>query len=429
MKNIAKKHSGGQAMLIAVIFFLAISVAMVFGVAEPILKQVAVSKDNFTSKKSYFLAEGGVEDAVYRLKSGMQLLASETLSLDGGSATITTTDTADGKEVVAVANNNNKIRKMKTAIVLGEGVAIHYGVQVGNGGFILENSSMVTGNIHSSGSVTGSGNTITGDVVSSGPAGLIDDVHVYGSAFAHTVRDADVDGDAYYTVISGTSVGGTSYPGSPDQSAAPFPILDEQIEEWKTYAEAGGVATCSGGKYLVSSGSRTIGPIKIPCNLEISGTANVTLAGHVWVTGNMVFQNSAIVRISSALGNNSVAVIADDPSNRLTGSSIDLKNSSQFFGSGSPSSFVFLISQNNSAENGGSVDAIAMDNSSSGSVVLYASHGLISVNNSATLKEVTAYKIKTKNSANIIYDTGLTSTLFTSGPGGGYDILSWEEIE
>ena len=88
-----------------------------------------------------------------------------------------------------------------------------------------------------------------------------------------------------------------------------------------------------------------------------------------------------------------------------------------------------MISQNNSAELGGSESAISMDNSASGSVILYAGHGLIDIQNSATLKEVTGYKIKAKNSANIVYNTGLANTLFTSGPGGGYEILNWKETQ
>ena len=69
-----------------------------------------------------------------------------------------------------------------------------------------------------------------------------------------------------------------------------------------------------------------------------------------------------------------------------------------------------------------------MDNSASGAIILYSNHGLISISNSATLKQVTGYKIKAKNTANIIYDIGLPSTLFDSGPGGGFDISSWTEV-
>jgi hypothetical protein len=60
---------------------------------------------------------------------------------------------------------------------------------------------------------------------------------------------------------------------------------------------------------------------------------------------------------------------------------------------------------------------------------VYAAHGEVQLANNISLKEVTAYRIRLKNSAEVIYETGLASLLFNSGPGGGYSISSWAEIE
>ena len=60
---------------------------------------------------------------------------------------------------------------------------------------------------------------------------------------------------------------------------------------------------------------------------------------------------------------------------------------------------------------------------------MYAAHGEIRIKQSLTLKEVTAYKIRLQNSAEVIYESGLASLLFTSGPGGGFEVSSWGEIE
>ena len=87
-----------------------------------------------------------------------------------------------------------------------------------------------------------------------------------------------------------------------------------------------------------------------------------------------------------------------------------------------------MISQNNSAETGGSTNAISMGQGAS-ALVSYASHGQITLQQSVSVKEVTAYKIILQNSANVTYDTGLPSVLFESGPAGGYDITSWKEIQ
>ena len=88
-----------------------------------------------------------------------------------------------------------------------------------------------------------------------------------------------------------------------------------------------------------------------------------------------------------------------------------------------------LLSQNKSAETGGSEKAIKVANSAQGELLLYAGHGEVELQNTINLREVTAYKILIKNSAQISYTTGLANTLFDTGPGGSYDILDWREIE
>lgn len=421
------KKNGGAAMLISVIFFLFISLAIISGLVSPTIREFKNASMNLNSKKSYFLAESGSEDMAYRIIKNMIVGDSEILTLDSNSATTNASLFLGNKLISSLGDAESSQRKANITLSTGSGASFNYGIQSGPGGFILENSASVTGNVYSSGSIVGSGNTIYGDAVSSGSTGLINNIHTTGSAYAHTIQDSDVDADAYYTVKTNTTVDGISYPNSADQGVVPMPITDAQIGELEADALAGGVIN-SPCPYIINS-DITIGPVKITCNLEISGSPTVILNGSIWVTGKISIKNSAIIRVAAGLGNKSVAIIADNPSNRTTSSSIELSNSSQFFGSGSAGSFIFLISQNNSSELGGGEDAISMDNSSSGKVILYASHGLININNSATLKEVTGYKIKAKNSANIIYDTGLVNTLFTSGPGGGYQIIGWNESE
>jgi len=131
--------------------------------------------------------------------------------------------------------------------------------------------------------------------------------------------------------------------------------------------------------------------------------------------------------MSSALGNQNAAIIADNPSNRLTSSIITLGQNTSFQGSGASGSYVFLISQNNSAENGGSVNAINVGQSSN-ALIAYASHGQVTLSQSVGLKEVTAYKIVLNNTANVTYDKGLASSLFSAGPGGDYTHIEWSEF-
>jgi uncharacterized protein YebE (UPF0316 family) len=68
-------------------------------------------------------------------------------------------------------------------------------------------------------------------------------------------------------------------------------------------------------------------------------------------------------------------------------------------------------------------------NQGASALVAYASHGQITLSQSVSVKEVTAYKIILTQSANVTYDTGLPNTLFESGPSGGYDVTYWGEIQ
>ena len=422
-------HSNaGQAILTAVVFFMFISMIVVSGAYTVSYKESKSSRDFGTSKKSFFMAESGLEDLAYRMIKVRNYDTVEILSLDGFFATTTVAEINGGKEITATGTASKMIRKSKIKLANNDGVSFHYGVQVGEGGIVMENSSFVQGNIFSNGAIVGqNSNMVKGDIISAGPSGSVVGVHATGTVYAHIISNSDIDKDAYYATISNTTVSGVKYPGSPDQATSSLSVSDTQIDAWKTEAAAGGIIS-SPCPYRISS-NITIGPVKINCNLEISGSPTVTIAGTVWVNGNIEIENSPIIKIDSSLGANSVAVIADNPSNRITSSKIELENSAQFQNSGTEGSYVLFVSQNNSAQTGGSEKAIRGENSISGEVLVYAGHGEVQLKNSVSLREVSAYKIRLSNSAQVIYETGIANLLFTSGPSGGYSIESWREGE
>jgi hypothetical protein len=429
-----KNRERGQAMILVVILFVSISLAILLGVVGPVIRQKAIVSDLVRSRTSYFLAEAGIEDVLHRLMTGKSVENTEVISLNGQSATVTTVNTSGGKQVSSSANVNQNYRKVSTNISFGTGVSFHYGVQAGQGGFILRNTSSITGNVFSGGSVVGSGNTVRGDVVSSGPTGLIDGINATGTAFSNTIKNSTIGKDAYYKTLTNTTVTGVKYPNSPDQGTVDLPISDAQINQWESDAAAGGTMlstdcdSFSSNTCTITS-SRTIGPIKIPFNLVVkSSSAIITVSGPLWVVGNIDFQTGPTIRMSSSLSNQNVAIIADNPANRTTSGIITVGQSTAFQGSGSPGSFVFLISQNTSGENGGSIDAISMNQGAS-ALVAYASHGQITLSQSVSVKEVTAYKIILSQSANVTYDRGLPSVLFSAGPSGGYNIDTWKETQ
>jgi hypothetical protein len=288
----------------------------------------------------------------------------------------------------------------------------------------MYNSSSIEGNVHSSGPISGTSNYVRGDVLSAGPDGLIDKIHATSSAYAHTIKDSTVDKNAYYVTLINTTVGGFLFPDSSDQATSSLPISDEQIDEWELAAANGGDVTCTDGVYTID-GNVTIGPKKIPCDLDVVDGI-VTLTGALWVTGNVDFTNTPTIRISPLYIDKTIPIIANGLDD-VNGSTIILRNATSFQGSGS-NSYVLLISRNTSAEGGGEVDAIWAGQSVSGEVLLYSPHGNITMENSVNLREVTGYKLTTRNTAKIVYKSGLANILFSSGPSGGYVPDSWQEV-
>lgn len=414
----------GAAIITVVLFFVAIASVVAIGLASPVVREFKDTKDIEKSKGAYYLSEAGHEDALYRIKQGLQISSQEVLSLNGNTATTTITTVDSSNRIInSVGDISKNTRRVKSTLTTSTGASFSFGVQAGNGGIIMENSSSVTGNVYSNGPVVGSGsNLITGSVVSAGSSGSISGISSGLSAYAHNISSSNIGGNAYYQSLSGTTVSGTKYPGSADQATSTFPITDEMIAQFEADALAGG--TYSSPCIINSPVSWTAR--KITCSkLEIKDT--VTLSGMVWVAGDVEIENSGRVVLASSLGAESAGIIADNPSNRTTGSKITIKNNSTFSGSGTPGSFVMLLSQNNSAESGGGETAIELENFASGDILLYASHGKIQIANNSALKEVTAYRVLLKNSANVTYSSGLANALFVGSPTGSWKINDWKE--
>lgn len=424
----------GAALLLFVVFFVFTSLTLVLTIARGAYDDLVSYRALASSKASLYAAEAGIEDAIYRHRQGENYSSSETFTIAGVTVTTTRNLVIDTYEILAEGNAQNAVRNSTIDLSVGVGASFNFGLQAGNGGIFMENNSTIRGNVFANGTVEGANNNIVyGDVISAGPSGIVDSVHATGSVWANRIESADVDKDAYYQTIVGTTVGGVSYPGSPNQATATMPITDAMITGFESDAAAGTViastsASCSSGKYAIGS-DVTIGPIKIECDLEISGNStDVYLAGAVWVTGNITIKNNPNIRIDSSVTGKSVAFIADKTTNRTTSSKITLENNAVFSGYGT-GSYILMISQNNSRELGGSEVAVAMKNNATGAVLLYAAHGEILVENGSGLKEVTGYYIHTQNNTQIIYESGIASLLFTSGPGGGYAVQSWREVE
>ncbi len=428
----------GAAIITAVLLFVVISITVVLALSSSVAREYVTARDFAKSKGAYYLSEAGTEDAIYRIKNSKTIGSQEVLSLAGNTATTTITNVnASQKSINSLGSISFNTRRVSSTLTTSTGESFSYGVQAGGGGVNLQNSSSITGSIFSEGPITGSNNIITGTVISGGSdglSGLINGIINQGtsSMYAATIKNSNIAGSAYCNSISGSNI--SSCQSLNPQTPQALPISDQDVTNYETNAAAGGTAVCSSGSYSIT-GTVTIGPKKIPCGLDISGSAILNLTGPLWVVGNISISNNVQINVDPSLGGApnaavSVAIVADPgASTRATDGTITLRNSPSFNTApgSNANAYVMLLSANTGASVGNSVNAIDVQNSAQGNLLVYAGHGNINLQNNVQLQEVTGYKITLQNAANVVYATGLQNTLFTSGPGGSWSVQDWKE--
>lgn len=171
------KQNKGAALMILVLFFVFISVTILIGVITPTVREFKIATDNFQSKQTYFLAESGVEDVIYRLKNSKQTSLTETLIL-GSSQAVTTITSINGaqKRISTLGNTNSHERSIDVVLNTETGVSFNYGVQVGLGGIDMLGSSGINGNVYANGPITGSTSSfISGTAISANSPSLTAD--------------------------------------------------------------------------------------------------------------------------------------------------------------------------------------------------------------------------------------------------------------
>ncbi len=441
MINSVSLKNRGAALLLFIILFVVASLILVLSIGQSAYKDLVQYRQLLEAKQSFAGAEAGIEDAIYRHRNGLNYNAHEEFIINSTNVVIDRIAIGSDKfGFTSVGDNNSAIRKSEAELEVGDGVSFSFGLQSGTGGISLSNNSSVQGNVFSNGIIEGQGNaTVYGDAVSSGPTGHVDGATVTGSVWSHRISDSTIGGDAYYyngSTFSSTVVSGSQYPGSVDQPPTDLPIPDTLVQKWKdSIATSGTTITsadprCAGGTYVINTNT-TLNNVRIQCNVEMKkqgATTNITIAGPVWIEGNLDINAGPEIIAAPALGHKSVQIVVDNPSNRTTSSKITVNQSTNFTSSNA-SSYILLLSMNNSSETGGIQKAIDVAQSANGKVLVYAGHGLIDLGNSISLKEVTSHKIDISNGASVTYESGLLNTLFTTGPGGGYVVNYWREAE
>jgi len=166
-------YQSGQALIIATLLFTIVAAVVIGSFVAPIVRTTKTTQDLVAGDRGYFLSESGAEDVAYRLKNAISVSPSEILTLDGNTVTTDITTTSEGKTISSVGNWQNRFRNLELKLTAGEGVAFNYGIQTGNGGFVLNGGSRVNGNVYANGPIVATnGVIITGSAVAADSVAL-----------------------------------------------------------------------------------------------------------------------------------------------------------------------------------------------------------------------------------------------------------------
>jgi hypothetical protein len=230
-------------------------------------------------------------------------------------------------------------------------------------------------------------------------------------AWAHTAKGATVSGPLYCQTSTYTNK--TCDTSKPDPTPEPMPLSDNNIQDLKDEAAAGGTYS---GNYHIGWAGGTIGPKKIDGNLLIDGGGTLTVSGTLWVTGSITVTGGGKVKLATSYGANDGAIVADGP--------VEISGGATFSGSGTSGSYPFLITTSAcpTAPNCAGENAIEL-NGGAGTVALIAQNGTAEISGGSALKAVTAKQVRMTGGAVLTYDIGLVNANFSSGPSGSWSFI------
>ncbi|HEX9722597.1 MAG TPA: pilus assembly PilX N-terminal domain-containing protein [Candidatus Paceibacterota bacterium] len=416
-------HEKGFVGLYLTIVVLILMLGIIASIGFGVLAQQRIAQNIVQSAQAYAAAESGVEDALIRLANGQNVCdppgsppCSNTLQVAGASATTTVSDIVAGsRTIIAEGDSLNRIRTTQVVYEISSSVpGFHYGAQVGDGGMYLDNNAIVDGNVFSNGDITGgNGSQASGTVQIAGVGKKLNNVDVKVDAYVDICEN---NGTTITGVLHANTPGSCNYgswtSGLPIDPI-PLPIADSEILQWQNEADDGSPL----GNVTVTNTNPgvdlSLGPKKITGELIVDNNATLELTGTLWVVGKVTIKNGAIVQLSPGYGTMSGMIISDN---------IVLLDNTSVSTGGQPGRYLMYISTSTSSQ------AIEAKNGSQ-SDILYTNTGTIKLDNNAKPREIVGYRIELSNNAVVTYETGLQTAAFTSGPGGGWTVTSWKEVE
>jgi len=385
-----KNKQQGQALLLVLVFISAFAVTLIIGFQISVLLGQRTSRQSLAAVDTYALSEGGVEDTIMRLRRdpNIGLNSPQTLYLYDESGTVTTTvePTAqtNGRRIISLGEINLLERKVQAELIISDAqeASFHYAVQIGNNGLTMYANSRIIGNAYSNGNIVGYSNSI-----------------IEGDAYAHGTISSPQP-----------TVTGTKYEGEPQVD---LPYID--IDYWKAQANINNDPI--EGDYNYYATGETLGPKRINGSFNMYSNSSLTLTGPLYVTGNFEMNSNSILRLSEDFGSQGTIIVVDGV--------VRINSNTQILPtSADPKGYIMLLSTLNSF----SPAAIEL-NSNATNGLIYAYNGAVQLNSNAHVTSVTGQQVILNSNAVLTYDQGLASAQFITGPGGGWAVLSWREVE
>lgn len=396
-KQFTFRHRPGAMTIVLVLAITGIVLTALLSISVIATSQVGQTRDITMSDQAFFAAEGGLQDALYKLRSNPSLGNYQIPeSILGTLVNINIDHTPGNKSITTQAIGSNDItRKVKIKFNASTFGGFNGAVIAGAGGFELGNGTVVTGDVCANGNIiggNGSGSTVNGNV-QLGPGATISGV----------------------ITVSGATM---------QNQSCPFPPLPNYAFTTNSsdpnYSKSFHKAASDGGACAFTSpisGTVEAGPCIFTGNMNFNHNATLVLTGPLWVTGNITGANGVTIKMKDT-GNTfaagtSTVLVAENVLN-LNNNSVTL--------SGIPAQDSFLLAA--------SVHSNISTKNGSASVVFYAANGTITMHNNGTLNNATARMVDIKNGGTITYDSGLGDLVF-SGINSTIikpKVSSWEEL-
>jgi hypothetical protein len=435
-------HQQGVVATLTLFGVTAVVLAIMSTLALVSIGELKMSQQGDTLEQTFYAAEAGLNEALYRLITN-PALASQSYQTEDYQVDLSILPNPDNPyQRIVRSQATDSQGRVRTVQVIANtssfGSGFDYAVQGGAGGVYLDNNSLVIGGIYSNGDILpasgGARGNIQGDVWAA-DFHQIQRVNVTGNAHANTILDSDIQSHAFYQNIDNqTLVGGQPCPNqlchasSSNPEIKDFPVSAADVQLWKDDIDALADTlepnpddcpqSYSQGFYCVTTNGQ-LGNQKINGGFYVGNGATLTLTGNLWVTGDIMLDNNGTIQIDPALGGVSLVVIADGI--------IDINNNYIIQNSGVLGSFVLMLSMNPSHDL--SAPAIYASNNSD-SIIFAALQGMLKVKNNGNLNAAVAETLYLEPNAQVTYDPLLSFFIISSGGGNtvGTALGSWQEL-